>query len=78
MQSSLYLNILLWSTRGASYQLEKLWGKELEKWLAIKKFKEMGRPTKIIIDTEAYIMTAAEMEGLYVMPRDTISIRNDL
>ena len=38
----------------------------------------MGRPTKIIIDTEAYIMTAAEMEGVYVIPRDTISIKNDL
>ena len=38
----------------------------------------MGRPTKLIIDTEAYIMTAAEMEGVYGIPRDTISIKNDL
>ena len=38
----------------------------------------MGRPTKLITDKEAYIMTAAEMEGVYGIPTDTISIKNDL
>ena len=38
----------------------------------------MGRPTKLIIDTEAYITTAAEMEGVYGIPTDTISIKNKL
>ena len=38
----------------------------------------MGRPTKLIIDTEAYIMTASETEGVYGIPRDTISIKNEL
>ena len=38
----------------------------------------MGGPTKLIIDTEAYITEAAEMEGVYGIPRDTISIKNDL
>ena len=38
----------------------------------------MGRPTKLIIDTEAYIMAAAEMEGVYGISRDTISIKIDL
>ena len=38
----------------------------------------MGKPTKLIIDTEAYIMTASEMEGVYGILTDTISIKNDL
>ena len=38
----------------------------------------MGRPTKLLIDKEAYIITAAEMEGVYWIPRDKISIKHDL
>ena len=38
----------------------------------------MGRPTKLIIDTEAYIMEAAEMEGVYGIPRYIFIIKNDL
>ena len=43
-----------------------------------KNLKEIGIPTKLIIDTEAYIMTAKKMEGVYGIPRDTISIKNEL
>ena len=38
----------------------------------------MERPTKLIIDTEPYIMSAAEMDGVYVIPRYTISIKDDV
>ena len=38
----------------------------------------MGRPNKLIIDTEAYITTTAEIEGVYGISRDTISIKNGL
>ena len=44
----------------------------------MQQIKKMGRPTKLIIDTEAYIMGAAEREGVYRITRDTISIKNDL
>ena len=39
---------------------------------------KMGRPTKLIIDTEAYIMATAEMDGVYGIPRDIISINFEL
>ena len=39
---------------------------------------KMGRPTKLIIDTEAYITARTEMDGVYGIRRDTISINNDL
>ena len=58
--------------------MEKLWVKELEKWLALQQLKKMGIPTKKLIDTEAYIITKSEMEGVYGISRDTISIKNDL
>ena len=35
-------------------------------------------PTKLIIDTEAYITTTSEIEGVYGITRDTISIKNEL
>ena len=38
----------------------------------------MGRPTKLIIDTESYIITTEEMEGVYGITRDTTSIKNKL
>ena len=38
----------------------------------------MGRPTKLIIHTEAYIMVTSEMEGVYEIPIDTIRIKNEL
>ena len=38
----------------------------------------MGIPTKLLIEKYAYILIAAEMEGLYGILRDTISIKNDL
>ena len=38
----------------------------------------MGRPTKLIIDIEAYIMAKSGMEGVYRIPRDAISIKNEL
>ena len=38
----------------------------------------MVRPTKLIIDTESYIFTTEEMEGVYGIPRDIISIKNEL
>ena len=38
----------------------------------------MGIPTKLIIDTEAYIMAKYEIEGVYRITRDTIIIKNDL
>ena len=38
----------------------------------------MGEATTILIDTEAYIMVTGEIEGVYVISRHTISIKNDL
>ena len=38
----------------------------------------MGRPTKLLIDIEEYIMTSAEIKGVYGIPRDTIIIKNYL
>ena len=38
----------------------------------------MGEATTILIDTEAYIMVTGENEGVYVISRDTISIKNNL
>ena len=38
----------------------------------------MGIPTKLIIYIEAYIMKIEEMEGVYGIPIDTISIKNEL
>ena len=38
----------------------------------------MERPTKLLIDTEVYTMTAAKLEYIYGIPRDTTSIKNEL
>ena len=38
----------------------------------------MEGPTKRLIYIEAYIVKTSEMEGVYVIPRDTISIKNEL
>ena len=46
--------------------------------ISLTTIKKMGRPTKLIIDIEAYIMETSGMEGVYVIPRDAISIKNEL
>ena len=38
----------------------------------------MVRPTALLRDKEAYIVTTVEMEGVYVIPRHKISIKNEL
>ena len=37
----------------------------------------MEGPTNLLVYTEAYIIATSEMRGVYGIPRDTISIKND-
>ena len=46
--------------------------------ISLTTIKKMVRLTKILIDTEAYIMASAKMKGVYGIPRYTISIKNEL
>ena len=49
--------------------------KRVRKVISLTTIKKMRRPTELIINTEAYIMTAAEMEGVYGISIDTICIK---
>ena len=53
----------------------KVMRKRVREVIRLTTIIKMGRPTKLIIYTEAYITATAEMEGVYGIPRDKISIK---
>ena len=52
--------------------------KRVREVISLTTILKMGIPNKLLIDTESYIMATAEMEGVYGIPSDTISIKNEL
>ena len=52
--------------------------KKVREVISLTTIKKMERQTKLLIYTEAYIMATSKMEGVYGIPRDTISIKNEL
>ena len=51
--------------------------KRVREVISLTTIKKMGIPTNNLIYTESYIMATSDMEGVYGIPRDTISIKNE-